>query len=137
MFDFVISGGDMRSLQAKIAGMTALMLLVSLILVVFLTSKSLEMLALAVRCEVMNRLAGHLNTAAGWQAIERGTGGTILSSEKPSHELVSRFDEVVVKGDAEVAEANSIAEEPSAGGAGSDHTLHSKYASRGGDDFGK
>ncbi len=105
----------MKSLQAKIAGMIALMLLVSLILVAFLTSESLERRNLAVRYEEMNRLAGRLNTAAGWQAIERGTGGTILSSEKPSQELISRFDEVGSKGDAEVAEAYSIAEEASAG----------------------
>jgi methyl-accepting chemotaxis protein len=99
----------MKSLQAKIAGMIALMLLVSLLMLAFITSESLDMRALATRCEVMNRLAGALNIAAGWQAIERGVGGTILSSDKPSQELLSRFDEVGVKGDAEVTLINSIA----------------------------
>jgi methyl-accepting chemotaxis protein len=100
--------------------MIALMLLVSLIMLAFITSESLEMRTLAVRYEAMNRLAGRLNTAAGWQAIERGTGGTIISSEKPPHELLSRFDEVGVKGDAEVILINSIAEEASAMAAGPD-----------------
>ncbi|MBF0291757.1 MAG: hypothetical protein HQK86_06315, partial [Nitrospinae bacterium] len=100
----------MKSLQARITGMVALMLLVSLILVGFLTSESLELRELATRYGEMNKLAGHLNAAAGWQAIERGVGGTALNSEKPPQELLSRFDEVGGKGDAEVALALSIAE---------------------------
>jgi methyl-accepting chemotaxis protein len=91
--------------------MVALMLFVSLIMLAFITSESLELRALAIKSEVMNRLAGNLNMAAGWQAIERGVGGTILASEKPSQELLSRFDEVGLKGDAEVALINSVAED--------------------------
>lgn len=112
--------GDMKSLQSKIAAMLGVMFLVSLITMLFMAEEALEWRSFAARYEVRNRLAGHLNIAAGWQAIERAAGATIINSEKPSPELLARFDEVRVKGDSAVAEAVSIVEKTLAAGASSD-----------------
>ena len=98
----------MKSLQAKITGMISLMLLVSLVLVSFLVYGALENRETATRYDIMNRIAGHLNVAAGWQAIERGTGATILNSEKPSQDLLNRFEEVRANGDRDVEEASKL-----------------------------
>lgn len=98
----------MKSLQAKITGMISLMLLVSLVLASFLVYGALASRETATRYDIMNRIAGHLNVAAGWQAIERGTGATILNSDKPSQELLNRFDEVRLNGDRDVEEAEKL-----------------------------
>ncbi|MBF0291758.1 MAG: bacteriohemerythrin [Nitrospinae bacterium] len=101
----------MKSLQAKITGMVSLMLIVSLVLASFLVYGAIENRGTATRYDIMNRIAGHLNVAAGWQAIERGTGATILNSEQPPPALISRFDEVRANGDKEVEEARKLVEE--------------------------
>ena len=58
-----------------------------------------------------NRLANHLNSAAAWQAIERGTGSVILSSEGAKEDMFSRFSELGIKGDKEVTAALQVAGE--------------------------
>ncbi|MBI4666003.1 MAG: bacteriohemerythrin [Nitrospinae bacterium] len=98
----------MKSLQAKLLGIVSLMLLVSLILASFLIKGSLETRTSSSRYNILNKIAGHLNVAAGWQAIERGTGNTIIGSESPSPELLSRFDEVGAKGDEEAQKAHAL-----------------------------
>lgn len=110
----------MKSLQSKIAAMLGVMFFVSFVTMLFMAQEALEWRSFAARYEVRNRLAGHLNIAAGWQAIERAAGATIINSDKPSHELLSRFDEVRAKGDSAVAEAISIVEKTLAEGATSD-----------------
>lgn len=53
-----------------------------------------------------NRLAGHLNAAAGWQAIERGTANTIISSGTTRNPaLIETLATVRQNGDREVAAA--------------------------------
>ncbi len=58
-----------------------------------------------------NRIADHLNTAAGWQAIERGLGATILGRGEDSASLHELFLDAEKRGDAEVAAAEQIAQD--------------------------
>ncbi|MBI5816099.1 MAG: bacteriohemerythrin [Nitrospinae bacterium] len=86
--------------------MISLMLVVSLVLAALLVTEALRQRGDAKRYDQMNEIAGHLNAAAGWQAIERGVGATIIGSQTPPAELVATFDEVGRNGD---TEANSAA----------------------------
>jgi methyl-accepting chemotaxis protein len=107
----------MKSLQAKIAAMLGILFFVSFVTMLFMAKEALEWRSFAARYEGRNRLASHLNVAAGWQAIERAAGATIISSAQPGQALLSRFDEVGAKGDSAVAEAIAIVEQTMAGGA--------------------
>ncbi|MCP4700777.1 MAG: response regulator [Gammaproteobacteria bacterium] len=54
---------------------------------------------------VKNDVATHLNTMAGWQAIERGLGAIILGSGKSdTSPLFSKFMKMGQKGDAEISQ---------------------------------
>ena len=57
----------------------------------------------AEQSRLMSEAAGYLNDAAGWQAIERGVGATILGSTHPSASLIQRFEQLGEQGDAELA----------------------------------
>ncbi len=61
---------------------------------------------------VRNRISGHLNAAAGWQAIERGLGATILAGDEGGgaslHESLLDAEN---RGDAEVAAAELLAQD--------------------------
>ncbi len=92
----------MKSLRARMLMMILLMLGISLILSMILISESLDKRTLATRYNLMQKTAGHLNAAAGWQAIERGVGATILGSEQPSQALLDKFKKLGTKGDAEI-----------------------------------
>ncbi len=96
----------MKSLQAKMTAMLALMLFVSLILALFLIDQARGEHAMAERYDKMQDAAGHLNAAAGWQAIERGVGATILGSDKPADALLAKYADLGSKGDADAEEAN-------------------------------
>jgi PAS domain S-box-containing protein len=68
--------------------------------------KSLELSKFSDEYTIKNKIIGHINSAAGWHAIERGYGATILGSgEGSSSPLSSKFIEVGVKGDAEAFQA--------------------------------
>ena len=71
----------MKTLQSKITTMLSLMLAVSLVLAFLLIRDARNKNRLSAGYEVANALAGHLNAAAGWQAIERGVGATILGAK--------------------------------------------------------
>ena len=61
---------------------------------------------LAKEYKIKNQIAGHMNAAAGWQAIERGLGATILGSGKgKSSPLFAQFLEIGQKGDSEILQA--------------------------------
>ncbi len=60
--------------------------------------------------DIKNRIAGHLNVAAIWQARERGLGSTILAERAEKGKalsLYSRFIEMAKKGDAEIQMAEN------------------------------
>ena len=68
--------------------------------------KSLESRTLSEEYTIKNKIIGHLNTAAGWHAIERGYGATILGSGNgDSSPLFANFLEMGKKGDSEVLQA--------------------------------
>jgi methyl-accepting chemotaxis protein len=84
---------------------------VALFLAGTLVLKALDQRSLAKRYNIMQELAGHLNAAAGWQAIERGVGATILGSDNPSQGLLTKFKKLGQKGDDEIALAQEHLEE--------------------------
>ncbi|MCC6466539.1 MAG: hypothetical protein IT463_14455, partial [Planctomycetes bacterium] len=69
----------------------------------------------AERLKLSTTIAGHLNTAAAHEALERGLGAAILEARKsgaePSAGLKDRFAEAGQKGDAELAEAARLTSE--------------------------
>ena len=68
--------------------------------------KSLEARTLSEEYSIKNKIIGHLNTAAGWHAIERGYGATILGSGNgDSSPLFTNFLEMGKRGDSEVFQA--------------------------------
>ena len=74
--------------------------------------KSLESRKLSDEYTIENKIIGHLNAAAGWHAIERGYGATILGSgEGSSSPLISKFIEMREKGDAEAFQAEKYINE--------------------------
>ncbi|MGK7344662.1 MAG: nitrate- and nitrite sensing domain-containing protein, partial [Candidatus Nitrospinota bacterium M3_3B_026] len=95
----------MKSLQAKLIGMLTVMLFVSLILAAILVRDAWNLSSRAEVYDIKNEIAGHLNAAAGWQAIERGVGATILGSDSPPAALISKFKSLGGKGDNEAAQA--------------------------------
>ena len=97
----------MKSLRARMLAMISLMLVISLILAISLVSKAMDESNLAKRYNLMQEVAGHINAAAGWQAIERGVGATILGSTNPSQALMNKFTSLGEKGTAEVEKAHA------------------------------
>ncbi len=97
----------MKSLRARMLAMISLMLGISLILAILLVSKALDENNLAKRYDLMQKIAGNINAAAGWQAIERGVGATILGSANPSRGLMDKFTNLGEKGTAEVEKAHA------------------------------
>ncbi|ODS30062.1 MAG: signal transduction histidine kinase [Candidatus Scalindua rubra] len=71
-----------------------------------LMRRSFEESMLSEEYVIKNRIMGHLNASAGWQAIERGYGATIIGSgEGDSYSLFLDFLEMSRKGEAEVLQA--------------------------------
>jgi methyl-accepting chemotaxis protein len=95
----------MRSFQARLTALISLLLAVTLALVFVLVRGALGDRGEADRFSVQESTAGYLNDAAGWQAIERGVGTTLLGSAEDPPALVARFKEVQEKGDADAAAA--------------------------------
>lgn len=97
----------MKSLRARMLAMISLMLGISLILAISLVSQAMDESKLAKRYNLMQEIAGYINAAAGWQAIERGVGATILGSTNPSQALMDKFTNLGEKGTAEVEKARA------------------------------
>jgi methyl-accepting chemotaxis protein len=95
----------MKTLRAKIIGMLTLMFAGSLILGGMLLNEMYKNRQAAAQSHLMAEAAGYLNVAAGWQAIERGIGATILGSTEVSAALLQRFHQLGELGDAEVNKA--------------------------------
>jgi len=90
--------------------MMAIMLVIALVLAAILVWQARREGAQAGLYETRDKIAGSINEAAAWQAIERGVGATILGSDNPPSSLLERFREVGSKGDAEVDAALKQAE---------------------------
>ncbi|KHD09256.1 hypothetical protein PN36_07395 [Candidatus Thiomargarita nelsonii] len=90
----------MKTLKSQFVIVSAILLCVLLILVGVIIKSAFEEQNLAKQYKIKTQIAGYLNTAAEWQAIERGLGAIILgSSEGDSSPLFSKFLEMGKKGD--------------------------------------
>ena len=96
----------MKTLKFQIFLVSILLLCMLAVFMWLLMRRSFEERRLSEEYVIKSRITGHLNAAAGWQAIERGYGATILGSGKgDSSSLFSDFLENTRKGDSEVLQA--------------------------------
>jgi len=102
----------MKTLKSQMFIVSCILLTILLTLVGITINKAFEEKKLAKAYGIKNQIAGHLNAAAGWQAIERGLGATILGSGQGNlSPLFSKFIEMGKKGDTEVLEAKKSADQ--------------------------
>lgn len=87
------------SIQNKVFTMFGAMALVALGLSYYLVDDALSLRALAGEYNEMQQAAGFINEAAGWQAIERGIGATLLNSKKMEPGLLKKWEDVQSNGD--------------------------------------
>ncbi len=96
----------MKTLKFQILFILIFVLCVLTALTVWFIQRTHEDRKLAVEYSVKNELVGYLNAAAGWQAIERGLGATIIGSgEGNSYILFQKFLEMGKKGDSKISQA--------------------------------
>ncbi len=89
-----------NTLKFQISFVSALLLCTLAMCTWYSIRSSLYTQQLLSEYEVRNKITGYLNTAAGWQAIERGYGTTIIGSGKgDSSPLFPKFIEAGKKGD--------------------------------------
>jgi len=101
----------MKTLKSQMFVVFGILLCVLLTLVSMVIKDAYEEERLAEEYGIKNQIAGHLNAAAGWQAIERGFGSTIIGGGSGgSSPLFPRFLELGKKGDNEVLRAKKYAE---------------------------
>jgi len=97
----------MKTLKSQIILVSTLFVCVLIVLFVMSLRSSFEAHQHSEEYSLKNKICGHLNTAAGWQAIERGYGATIIGSgEGDSSPLYPKFLEMGGKGDAEILQAH-------------------------------
>ncbi len=91
---------------------SSILLCVLVLLVAKSIKKSLESSKLSDEYTIENKIIGHLNAAAGWHAIERGYGATIIGSgEGRSSPLFPKFIEMGERGDSELFQAEKYINE--------------------------
>jgi len=101
----------MTTLKSQMFAVSGILLFILAILVGITLNRAFEEKALAEEYGIKNQIAGHLNAAAGWQAIERGLGATIIGSgESEASPLFPKFLDMAKKGDIEVIEAKKYAD---------------------------
>ena len=101
-----------RSLQAKLTIGMGLLGVTALVATGFLLWAAWDGRASALRYERMNRFATHVNDAAGYHAIERGVGNTLLATAGGGDDALRRKSkDVRAKADEAVAAAEALAGE--------------------------
>ena len=97
-----------RTLKFQSIFISAILMCGLLVLIGILINRSLKESKLTERYVVKNEIVGYLNVAAGWQAIERGYGATIIGSGKGSSSpLFPKFLKMAENGDFEVSKART------------------------------
>ncbi len=92
-----------KTLRFQIRLVSALLLFVLIVLLGISIKRSFDTNRQTEEYVIKNKISGLLNVAAGWQAIERGYGTTIIGSGKgDSSPLFPKFLEMTRKGDSEV-----------------------------------
>ena len=95
-----------KTLNFQLIIVSSILFCVLIVLVGKSIKKSLDSRKLSEEYTIKNKIIRHLNTAAGWHAIERGYGATILGDGKGnSSPLFTNFIEMRKKGDSEVFQA--------------------------------
>ena len=101
-----------KTLNFQLIIVSSILFCVLIVLVGKSIKKSLESRKLSEEYTIKNKIIRHLNTAAGWHAIERGYGATILGGGKGSSSpLFTNFLEMGKKGDSEVFQAEKYIKE--------------------------
>jgi PAS domain S-box-containing protein len=94
-----------KTLKYQIFFISAILFCVLVVLSGISIRRSFKTKKLSSEYAIKNKISGHLNAAAGWQAITRGYGATIIGSDKgDSSPLFSKFLEMAGKGDFEVTQ---------------------------------
>ena len=97
-----------RTLKFQTILISAILMCGLFVLVGVLINRSLEESKFTKKYVVKNEIIGYLNVAAGWQAIERGYGATIIGSGKGSSSpLFPELLKMVEQGDSEVSKAET------------------------------
>ena len=92
-----------NTIRVQIIFVSALLLLVLIVLLGISIKKSFNAKKQTEEYETINKISGLLNVVAGWQAIERGYGATIIGSSKgDSSPFFPKFLEMSEKGDSSV-----------------------------------
>ena len=95
-----------KTLNFQLIIVSSILFCILIVLVGKSIKKSLDSRKLSEEYTIKNKIIRHLNTAAGWHAIERGYGATILGDGKGnSSPLFTNFIEMRKKGDSEVFQA--------------------------------
>lgn len=98
-----------KTLKLQIYATSIILFSVLALLVSLLIHSALENKSLASAYDIKNEFAGYINSAAGWQAIERGLGATILGGDnKVTNLLYPKFVEMQEKGDQSVNKARQF-----------------------------
>ncbi len=98
-----------KTLKFQTIFIAALLMCGLIVMVGIPIKKSLETRKLSEEYVLKNKISGFLNVTAGWQAMERGYGATIIGSGKGgSSPLFSEFLKMAEKGDSEVLKAESV-----------------------------
>ncbi len=94
-----------KTLKYQIFFISAILLCVLAVLSGISIRRSFETKKFSEEYITKNKISRHLNAAAGWQAIERGYGATIIGSGKgDSSPLFSKFLETAGNGDSEISQ---------------------------------
>ncbi len=96
-----------RSLQAKILVGNAVLASIAIGSLGFQLYTAVRAQVEANRQQGANELAGHLNAAAGYQAIMRGAGATLMAAQTPDAALRARFEDATAKSLTEVQAAQA------------------------------
>ncbi len=99
----------MKTLKSQLFLISSILLCILATLVAIIINSAFEEKKFAEEYAIKNQIAGYLNTAAEWQAIERGIGATILGSGDASP-LFSKFIEMGKKGDTKVLHIKQLTE---------------------------
>ena len=100
----------MKTLKSQMFLVSGILLCVLVTLAGMIIKNAYEEEKLAKEYAIKNQLAGHLNAAAGWQAIERGVGAAIIGGGKGSSSpLFPKFLAAGKNVELEVSEAEKYA----------------------------
>ncbi|MCP4252282.1 MAG: GAF domain-containing protein, partial [Candidatus Scalindua sp.] len=99
----------LKTLKFQITFISAILFCVLITISGVSLRDSLKNKKLSEEYAIKNKIAGHLNAAAGWQAIERGLGATIVGSGTgDSSPLFQKFLEIAEKSNSEISQIDKL-----------------------------